>query len=344
MSLVTSTTLSALPGTTPTAEIDNATNKGIIRTALGVSPALVVSDTAPTTPVDGQQWLRPTSEIFSIWSSTKNRWIIPFARSDQDAQSYINAVIAAGGSVTAAQETAISEFFIIGKAEGWYWSMKRMYLPIWAAAAPNAIDMVTRASGTFTVSGVTHSAGHVAGDGSTGYFDMNARYDTLGLTVSSGYLFALIYSGTLASLAQVVGAGVAATNKQTVLGQSATNGRARFRHSGTGTGSIEATSTVTGIISGSRTTGNRSLYRRISSGTSTLISTDAGDNGSLPESNVYAMAYNNNDSAAGSTAAAFSDVQLGSYGFGTGLTSTQNNAFTLALKNLWEACTGLTIP
>jgi len=35
MSLVTSTILSALPGATPTAEIDNATNKGIIRTALG---------------------------------------------------------------------------------------------------------------------------------------------------------------------------------------------------------------------------------------------------------------------------------------------------------------------
>jgi hypothetical protein len=44
---------------------------------LGVSPALVVSDTAPTPPVDGQQWLGLSSEILSIWSTTKNRWIVP---------------------------------------------------------------------------------------------------------------------------------------------------------------------------------------------------------------------------------------------------------------------------
>jgi len=316
------------------------------RTVIGVSPALVVSDTAPTTPVDGQQWLRLTSEIFSIWSTTKNRWVIPFTRSDPDAQAYIDAVKAAGGAVTATQESAINEFFIIGKADGWYSSLKRIYLPIWAAAAPNAVDMVTRASGTFTVSGVTHSAGHVAGDGSTGYFDTNARFDTLGLTVSSGYLFALIYSGTLASLAQVIGAGTAAAGKQTVLGQAATvsPARARLRYSGAGTASVEVNTPVTGIISGSRTTGNRSIYRRISTGTSTLISTDGGDSGTLPESNVYALAQNNNDSIGGSDPAAFSDVQLGSYGFGMGLSSTQNNAFTLALKNLWETCTGLTIP
>ena len=91
MSLVTSTILSALPGTTPTAEIDNATNKGIIRSALGVSPALVVSDTAPTTPVDGQQWLRLTSRIFSIWSSAQNRWITPRADVDLDLLAYFEA-------------------------------------------------------------------------------------------------------------------------------------------------------------------------------------------------------------------------------------------------------------
>jgi hypothetical protein len=47
------------------------------RTVIGVSPALVVSDTAPTPPVDGQQWLGLSSEILSIWSTTKNRWIVP---------------------------------------------------------------------------------------------------------------------------------------------------------------------------------------------------------------------------------------------------------------------------
>jgi hypothetical protein len=249
----------------------------------------------------------------------------------------------AGGVVSGGQKSVIDTFYKTGKSDGWYSSLKRMYLPIWGVAAPNAIDMIARGSGTF-VGGVTHGAGFVQGDGATGYFDTSSRFDSLGLSVGSGYLFSLIYSGTLATLAQVVGAGVAVTNKQTVLGQAANAGRARLRYSGTGTGSVEAISTITGIISGSRTTGNRSIYRRITASRSTLISTSGGDSGTLPESNVYALASNSNDSVGGSTPAAYSNVQLGCYGFGLGLSDSSDSLFTLALKTLWEETTGLTLP
>jgi hypothetical protein len=260
---------------------------------------------------------------------------------DPDAEGYIDAVVAAGGTVSGGQKSAINTFYKTGKSDGWYSSLKRMYLPIWGVAAPNAIDMIELGSGTFNGT-VTHGAGYVQGDGLTGYFDTASRFDTLGFTVETGYQFGLIYSGTLVSLAQIQGAGAAITSKQTVLGQAAISGRARLRHSGSGTGSIEITATVNGIISGSRTVGNRSLYKRGST-RSVLISTSGGDSGTIPESNVYALAWNNSDSVGGSNPSAFSNVELGSYGFGLGLTDSEDSAFTLALKNLWEGATGLTL-
>jgi hypothetical protein len=261
---------------------------------------------------------------------------------DPDAKAYINAVVAAGATVNSTQRNAINNFYKTGKSDGWYSSLKRMYLPIWGVAAPNAIDMIGLGSGTFNGT-VTHASGYVQGDGLTGYFDTASRFDTLGFTVETGYQFGLIYSGTLAALAQIQGAGIAVNNKQTVLGQATSLGRARLRHSGTGTGSIEAITTVNGIISGSRTVGNRSLYRRGST-RSVLISTSGGDSGTIPESNVYALAWNNSDSVGGSNPSAFSNVQLGSYGFGLGLTDSQDSAFTLTLKTLWETCTSLSLP
>jgi hypothetical protein len=268
---------------------------------------------------------------------------IAASRRDADADAYISAIRTAGASVTAAQRDYINDFIRAEKIASRWDLVKRLYLPIWGVAAANAICLRSLTSGTF-VGGVTHGAGFVQGDGATGYFDTSSRFDSLGLSVGSGYLFSLIYSGTLATLAQVVGAGVGVTNKQTVLGQAANAGRARLRYSGAGTGSVEATSTVTGIISGSRTTGNRSIYKRITASRSTLISTSGGDSGTLPESNVYALASNSNDAVGGSTPAAYSNVQLGCYGFGLGLSDSSDSLFTLALKNLWEGTTGLTLP
>jgi hypothetical protein len=89
---------------------------------------------------------------------------------DPDAKGYIDAVVTAGATVSATQKKAINTFVKTGKSDGWYSSIKRMYLPIWASAAPNAIDMIGRTSGTFNGT-VTHGAGYVQGDGSTGYFN-----------------------------------------------------------------------------------------------------------------------------------------------------------------------------
>jgi hypothetical protein len=51
------------------------------------------------------------------------------------------------------------------------------------------------------------------------------------------------------------------------------------------------------------------------------------------------MAYNNNG-----TPANYTNAQLGAYFAGLTFTTDQDTAFTLALKNLWETTTGLTLP
>jgi hypothetical protein len=53
------------------------------------------------------------------------------------------------------------------------------------------------------------------------------------------------------------------------------------------------------------------------------------------------MATNINGVVTGITA---STIRFGSYGAGIGFTSAEATNFTLALKNLWEGCTNLTLP
>jgi hypothetical protein len=268
---------------------------------------------------------------------------------DPDAKLYIATVEAAlGATIEAALPNAtnpkkiISDFYRAEKDAGRYSLHKRLYLPIYNNLAANAVDAITRNSGTFAGT-VTVAPGYVQGDGSTGYFDTLSRFDTLGITESSGYQFGLVYSGTLAVLAQIMGSGAGIVS-QTVLGQAANAGRLRLRHSGTGTGSIEFATVIEGIVSGSRTTSNRSLYKRSNGSRSVLISTDGENSGSIPSSNVYGLAYNNTVTEGVSIPSAFSNVAIGAFGFGLGLTDSQDSGFTANLKTLWESLTGLTLP
>lgn len=44
------------------------------------------------------------------------------------------------------------------------------------------------------------------------------------------------------------------------------------------------------------------------------------------------------------TSSNYTDAGLGAYGVGDGLSEVNQDLFTIALKNLWETCTGLTLP
>lgn len=258
---------------------------------------------------------------------------------DPDAKAYIDAVVAAGATVTSTQRNAINEFVKGGKTDGWWSSMKRIYLPIWSIAAPSAIDIKTRLSGTF-VGTPTYSSSTVSFSAGA-YFDSNTSFLAQGLTASSGYIFALVTSWT-GILNYIAGSG--ASLNQTSLGRSGVdNLRVRYSGSIEGNGQLTATGNAgaLGIISGSREGGDRKIYRRSNAGRSQVATLTSGNFGAPQPSNVFFAGYNNSDNT---TSPATTSSTLGLWGFGLGLSDAQDNAFTAALETLWETCTGSTIP
>jgi len=263
---------------------------------------------------------------------------------DPDAAAYIAALTGDGVTVSAAQRTAIDTFYRTGKDEGWYSSLKRLYLPIWAAAAPNARCMVSGTSGTFA-GGVTHAAGYVQGNGSTGYFDFGVSPTTAGITVSQGMLAALVKSADTSSgtFDTIIGAtGLASAGQVEILEISANYPQGAVGRDGT-TIPIASGSTMTpvsGIFVVNRRSGpSLKLHQRKASGVvrSAEVLTQATE---ITTQNMFAMAQNRNGSSFG-----HSDCQVGAYAMGLGYASDALvDQFTAALKTLWETCTGLTLP
>jgi hypothetical protein len=249
-------------------------------------------------------------------------------------------VVAAGATVSGSQRTAINNFYKTGKANGWYSSLSRIYLPIWGVAAPNAICMTSLTSGTFN-GGVTHASGYVNSNGTTGYFLLDQAPASLGLTTSSGSVYALVTANS-------------AFNASTVLGrtQDGNNTRTGFFGGGGILRTVQISSSVSQtysdadsrcIVIGSRTsTTTTSAYTRKSTGFTTVINEGASLVGAV--GTVQPMTYmasNNNGTISSFTP---STVQFGSYGIGLGMTSTQAENFSAGLKTLWETCTGFVLP
>jgi hypothetical protein len=146
------------------------------RTVIGVSPALVVSDTAPTTPVDGQQWLGLTSEILFVWSATKNKWIVADANFDSDAAFYINSVeVADTQSLEIGVRNAINNFVYGCKQDGIWDSIKASCILAGARTLTGALVPLKGAAPTnFNfVSGDYNRVTGLVGDGSTKYLNSN---------------------------------------------------------------------------------------------------------------------------------------------------------------------------
>jgi hypothetical protein len=258
---------------------------------------------------------------------------------DADAKAYIDAVVAAGATVTSTQRNAINAFIKSGKTDGWWASMKRVYLPIWAIAAPNAIDIVSRTSGTFAGT-VTHASGYVQGNGTTGYFDIGVTPSSLGMTTSGGSCFALVNQADSRTDTRFFIGQSDASNRRVYLNQTGSTTVATTLY-GAPAAVTNTTSSRNGIFLGVvNATNDRYLKRRGSVGvTYTTLNTTNDTTIASTTRNAHVMANNLNG-----VVQSFSDARLGVYGLGLGLSSGSGDTFTLALKNLWETCTGLTLP
>ena len=260
---------------------------------------------------------------------------------DPDAKAYIDDIVAAGATVSGAQKKAISEFYVTGKDEGWYDQIKRMYLPIWAVANANAIDLITTNSGTFAGT-VTHSAGYITGNGSTGRMAMDTSPDALGIADGDASISCLVYAAAAGSTFRVV-IGVTQTSpvkrnfrisRNTIAGATTSAGEIGV--------SINATSDTTfgGIyVVGETTTTSRFFRVRRTAGVTSLGTNTNSSTGGFPTINANLMAANNNGSMAN-----FSADSIGAAHIGLEFTTTQADQYSAALKTMWETCTGLTLP
>tara|TARA_R110000824_G_scaffold118028_1_gene270171 strand:- start:3999 stop:4850 length:852 start_codon:yes stop_codon:yes gene_type:complete len=93
---------------------------------------------------------------------------------DEDAQTYFDALEAASGwsepADYADKKLAISNYFTNLKEDSNFTDVKAMYIPIWRAAGPNAINAVNPSTYDLTFNGtITHNGGdYIYGDASTG--------------------------------------------------------------------------------------------------------------------------------------------------------------------------------
>ena len=262
---------------------------------------------------------------------------------DPDARLYIAEVEAVlpGNDIGAALPNAtnpkriISDFIKEEKASSRWALHKRIYLPIYANAAASAIDMVSRLSGTFTgIGSVTHAAGYVQGDKTSGFFNFNISPSSAGLTNTSGMI------GFLSK--QTRTAGVVA---DTSIGcENSTTQRSRI--SGTINGDFytnlnraSLVSGIVGIITASRTSSSSLQLRKRSSSSVVGAENTTASTGIVPTVSIFAMANNLNGTATG-----FCDAQYGSFFMGLGLDESNTDAFTANLKSLYESLTGIALP
>ena len=253
---------------------------------------------------------------------------------DPDAKGYIDAVVAAGGTVSGGQKSAINTFYKTGKVAGWYSSLKRMYLPIWGVAAPNALCMTSLTSGTF-VGTVTQGAGFVQGDNTTGYFDTSTALHSVGLNGKQAMHGVLSLDdigtdniGCFAGANRMLLSNAGNITSQIVLNTTTT---------------AALTANFTGVIVASRTSAtSHTVYRRsTASGFQASAENTALELLNLPNlAPWFAGAANSNGTPLRGTVTG----RQGAYFLGDGLTSAQVTAFSLALKNLWENCTSLVLP
>jgi len=263
-----------------------------------------------------------------------------FAKSslDPDANAYIAAVVARGGIVNGTQRDVINTFYRTGKSDGWYSSMKRLYLPIWRIAAANAICMTSLTSGTF-MGVVTHGAGYVLSNRTNGYMRTNVGIRTLGLSKDSYHFAGLYKASSTNNYSALFGSQLDMyANK---ISFSATTITAMSGYA-PAIGEVKAEipwHDRLGIFTFSGGASSRFLKRRKTSGVTTLGTTNKTIATEPNNLNVAFLANNVNGAISN-----FCGEQIGAFSLGLKLTNAQDTSYSLALKNLWEGTTGLTLP
>ena len=238
------------------------------------------------------------------------------------AAAYIAAITAAGATVTAPKQAAISTFISGEIAAGRWDGIKRLYFPVWGLAAANAICMKSLTTGTWTGGAVTHAAGYVYANRFGGYMDTNTTLASVGITKDT-YQFVTLhktapfggdnYSDITFGVSDVwfeVNDG----NPYLVLGEE---------------GIFIATQQQFGIRSIGGNASTRYIKNRTSGG---IINSETNNQVISTEfntTNVYFLRANGYGGLS-------SESQTGAFSMGTILSDAEDTAYTLNLQNLYN--------
>ena len=264
---------------------------------------------------------------------------------DPDARLYISAVETALGtpiatalpSATSNPKRIISDFIKAEKAAN-MWSMHRwLNLTIFNNSAASSIDMVARNVGQFALSGVTHAAGYVQGDGTSGYFDTLINWNTFA-TADDATIGTINLTGHGSINMTSIGLGATSTNAISAASLN-TVASAPFG-AWAGAGVFRGAIGTNGIQMTSRFSNVTRMIRRSASGI-TEDTNSALLTGSVSNLPIALMARR---SAAGSNFIQFSNAQIGGGIISLGMSSTQLADYSFRLKNLYESLTGLNLP
>ena len=254
--------------------------------------------------------------------------------STDPAAAYIAAITATGATVTPTQRSAINTFITTGETEGWYSSIKRLYLPIWQLAAANAICMKSLTTGTFSGSILHQAKGVKVNVSGAGNMNTNTNLGALGITKDS-YHFALLMPEGPEEYYSVP-FGVNAINQNAIYAFW-NDGFSHLRimekiFSGTFITNLPSIMTV----GNDSLAGNLYFKERLSNGSTGLEIISGSVTTAFPSNNLFILGT--------SSTSAGMEQPIGAFSASTELSSAQDVAYTTALKTLWETTTGLTLP
>ena len=290
---------------------------------------------------------RPTSRgiVRSLSTGIVGRLVGGFSFTDSDASTYAAALEGDGVSLSDDQKQAIDTFYATGKSEGWYSDLARVYLPIWQQASANSRCLVSGTQGTFN-GGISHNAGYISNPSYSGYFDTGSTSVGKGLSLGAqGYGFLQVDISSSSGSPMGGYDDASGFDNGNVVRQFIGN-RMRFEYGEYKSSSYAQSGTQSfgtqRIWASWENGGDIFLDDRTSSGYNN-IAYSSGVVADEPSSyaNDYLMAENAYSGSAG--ADRYWGGEMGAAFFHTSSDSSFNADFTLALKNLWEGCTGLSL-
>ena len=237
---------------------------------------------------------------------------------DQDAQAFFNRVMAAGGSLTLTEQSAITQLVIDMKTAGIWDGMKAIYPMVGASAAACAQNLKSSSfTGTFT-SGWTFASTGVTGNGTSAYFDPSLT-SASHLSLNSAHI--AFYSRTNSALNMIM----AGTQSLYVLARW-TNFHANNSVENVG-GGINTGATTAGFFMSNRTIGTEMKYQINGS-----IQTDSTTSAATASIQATQSLFMGAQNTASFGIRLYNNYSTAWYSIGDGLNNTQATDYYTAVQ------------